>query len=239
MTEQEQGPPAPEPSEPAYRRFDCTDSDQRAEALVAAKGAVDAGECVVLPTDTVYGIGANSFSAAAVQRLLDSKGRGRDMPPPVLIADPAVMMALGRDIPEAAKKLAEQHWPGPLTIIVYAQSSLQMDLGETRGTIALRVPDHELARELLQTTGPLAVSSANRTGQPAATDADAAIEQLGDRVAVYLDGGATPGPMPSTIVDFTHSDYGAVVRHGRIDIAELRATVPYLDDRTEPDIEAG
>ncbi|OYO01271.1 threonylcarbamoyl-AMP synthase [Enemella evansiae] len=216
---------------PSHQRFDCREPQQRAAGIDAARRAVEAGECVVLPTDTVYGIGANSFSASAVQRLLDAKGRGRDMPPPVLIAEPSVMMALGRDIPEPAKRLAEQHWPGPLTIILQAQPSLQMDLGETRGTIAVRVPDHELARELLRATGPLAVSSANRTGRPAATDAEVAVDQLGDRVAVYLDDGPTRGAEPSTIVDFTRSDYGAVVRHGALSIDELRRTVPYLDDR--------
>lgn len=216
---------------PAYQRFDCRDPKHRGEGVQAAQRAVTAGECVVLPTDTVYGIGADSFSAAAVQRLLDAKGRGRDMPPPVLIAEPAVLMALGRDIPEPAKRLAEKHWPGPLTLILHAQASLQMDLGETQGTIAVRVPDNELARELLRATGPLAVSSANRTGRPAATDADQAIDQLGDRVAVYLDDGPTHGGEPSTIVDFTRSDYGAVVRHGGVSIDELRRTVPYLDDR--------
>lgn len=229
MTEEE--PETQPESTPATQRFDCRDPEQRAAGIEAAKRAVEAGECVVLPTDTVYGIGANSFSAEAVQRLLDAKGRGRDMPPPVLIADPAVMMALGRDIPEPAKRLAERHWPGPLTIILHAQPSLQMDLGETRGTIAVRVPDNELARELLRATGPLAVSSANRTGNPPATDADAAIDQLDDRVAVYLDDGPSRGGQPSTIVDFTRSDYGAVVRHGGPGVDELRRTVPYLDDR--------
>lgn len=209
---------------------DCTDPSTMGESIASAVAAVQTGRCVVFPTDTVYGIGADAFSAAAVQTLLDAKGRGRDMPPPVLIADPAVLMALGRDIPDSAKKLAEQFWPGPLTLILQAQPSLQMDLGETGGTIAVRVPDHEVARSLLRATGPMAVSSANRTGQAAAMTAQAAIDQLGDRVAVYLDGGQTPGPVPSTIVDFTRSEYGMVVRRGRLDLGELREVVPYLEE---------
>lgn len=209
----------------------CADPEERRTALAAATAAVRGGACVVLPTDTVYGIGADAFSPAAVQGLLDAKGRGRDMPPPVLIGDPSVLMALGRDIPDAAKKLAERFWPGALTLILQAQPSLAMDLGDTQGTIAVRVPDHELAREFLRATGPLAVSSANRTGEPAATTAAAAEEQLGDRVAVYLDDGGTPGPEPSTIVDFTASDYGVIVRHGRVTIDELREVVPYLEER--------
>ncbi|GAB3704092.1 L-threonylcarbamoyladenylate synthase [Mariniluteicoccus flavus] len=224
----------PEPSDvldeaaSAYATFDLA-GDDRDAGLEAARDAVSSGRCIVLPTDTVYGIGADAFNAGAVQGLLDAKGRGRDMPPPVLVADPAVMMALGTDIPDAAKKLAEQFWPGALTLILKAQPSLSMDLGDTAGTIAVRVPDHDGARELLRRTGPLAVSSANRSGEPAAMSAGDAAEQLGDRVAVYLDGGATSGPEPSTIVDFSRSTYGKVLRDGRIGLDELRALVPYLD----------
>lgn len=221
--------PQPEQETTAGQVLSCAGPEKRSAALAAATAAIRRGACVVLPTDTVYGIGADAFSPAAVQSLLDAKGRGRDMPPPVLIGDPAVLMALGHDIPDAAKKLAERFWPGALTLILQAQPSLTMDLGETQGTIAVRLPDHELAQELLRATGPLAVSSANRTGEPAATSASAAAEQLGDRVALYLDDGSTPGPLPSTIVDFTASDYGVVVRPGRVTIDELREVVPYLE----------
>lgn len=209
----------------------CVTLDERSAALAEAVSAVRRGACVVLPTDTVYGIGADAFSPAAVQGLLNAKGRGRDMPPPVLIGDPAVLMALGRDIPDPAKRLAERFWPGALTLIVHAQPSLVMDLGDTHGTIAVRVPNHEFARELLRATGPLAVSSANRTGEPAAVTAAGAAEQLGDRVELYLDAGATAGQTPSTIVDFTRSDYGVLVRAGRVTIDELREVVPFLDER--------
>ncbi len=205
--------------------------DQREDAVQTAVAAVRSGACVVLPTDTVYGIGVDAFSPAAVQRLLDAKGRGRDMPPPVLIGDPGVLMALGRDIPDAAKKLAEHFWPGALTLILQAQTSLSMNLGDTQGTIAVRVPDHDVAREFLRATGPLAVSSANRTGQPAAVTAQEARDQLGDAVEIYLDGGPTPGQVPSTIVDFTASDYGIVVRPGSLTLEQLRAVVPYLEER--------
>lgn len=220
---------------PAVVVFDCGDPDARAAGIEAAVAAVRGGACVVLPTDTVYGIGADAFSSSAVQRLLSAKGRGRDMPPPVLVADPTVLMALGRDIPDAAKKLAERFWPGALTLIVAAHTSLHIDLGDTFGTIAVRVPDHEVARELLRGTGPLAVSSANRTGEPAAVTPAQAVEQLGDAVAVVLDAGATPGLVPSTIVDFSGSDYGVVVRRGRLGVDELREVVPYLEDGSDDD----
>jgi L-threonylcarbamoyladenylate synthase len=238
------GPGEPEPREAAeaerqvrYRRFDCTagDSLYNAEATEAARQAIEAGECIVLPTDTVYGIGVDAFSAEAVRRLLDAKHRGRDMPPPVLIGEPTLIRALAVEVPEAAKDLVGKHWPGALTVICRIQPSLRMDLGETAGTIALRVPDHELAREILRRTGPMAVSSANISGQAAAVTCDEAIEQLGDSVAVYLDGGPldAAGGAPSTIVDFSRDEDGHVLRRGAISIETLRETVPSLLDLTD------
>lgn len=216
-------PPAPEP-----RIVDCIGQDRPEQAIQAAKDTIAAGRCLVMPTDTVYGICANAFEPRAVQRLLAAKQRGRDAPPPVLIGDVGVLAALAKDVPEAAKRLVEVHWPGPLTIICKAQPSLRMDLGDTRGTIALRVPDHELARDVLRRTGPLAVSSANISGQPAATDVHGAVEQLGLDVDLYLDGGPTPGPAPSTIVDFTAEPEGRIVREGILSLEQLRETVPGL-----------
>ena len=231
-----------EPVEPAWARFDVTGEQDRSAATEAARKAVAAGERVVLPTDTVYGIGADAFSAEAVQGLLDAKGRGRDMPPPVLIGDASLLRALATDVPDQANQLVEAHWPGPLTIVCRIQPSLRMDLGDTDGTIALRVPDHELAREVLRRTGPLAVSSANRSGEPAALTCDDAVTQLGDRVAVYLDGGPAGTEVdgqrvspPSTIVDFTRRDDGQVLRRGALDLATLRATLPDLADLDDPD----
>ncbi len=224
-----------EPSPPA--RFDCNGPDPgaRAAGIEAARQAVDAGECIVLPTDTVYGIGADAFSAEAVQRLLDAKHRGRDMPPPVLLGDASLIQALATNVPEAARRLVAVHWPGALTIICRIQPSLRMDLGDTEGTIALRVPDHDLAREILRRTGPLAVSSANLSGRPAASTCDQALDQLGDRVSVYLDGDASGAGeaqtgLPSTIVDFTVHPEGEIRRRGVLELEVLRATVPELRD---------
>jgi tRNA threonylcarbamoyl adenosine modification protein (Sua5/YciO/YrdC/YwlC family) len=169
----------------------------------------------VLPTDTVYGIGADAFNAEAVQRLLDAKGRGRHMPPPVLVSARTTLDALAVGVPDWARTLVDTLWPGPLTLVVRQQPSLQWDLGETRGTVAVRMPDHEVALELLARTGPLAVSSANRTGLPAATDADSAEAMLGELVRVVLDGGSTPGPVPSTIVDCT-GEQPRVLREGAL-----------------------
>ncbi|HEY5846096.1 MAG TPA: L-threonylcarbamoyladenylate synthase [Microlunatus sp.] len=227
--------------ETGYRRFDCTTDDPvaLADATEAARRAVEQGDCIVLPTDTVYGIGADAFDPDAVQRLLFAKMRGRDMPPPVLIADASLLRALATEVPLPAMELIERHWPGPLTIICKRQPSLRMDLGDSEGTVALRVPDHELAQEILRGTGPMAVSSANLSGQPAAVTCDEAIEQLGDQVSVYLDGGPLGGSdrSPSTIVDFTRRDTGQVLRHGALSVAELRESCPDLEDLVEEESE--
>lgn len=157
------------------------------------------------------------------------------MPPPVLISEPALLRTLAVDIPETANALVDRHWPGALTVICRIQPSLRMDLGDTKGTIALRVPDHELARDVLRRTGPMAVSSANISGQPAALSCDEAIQQLGDSVSVYLDGGPLDGPVgaPSTIVDFTQHEDGEVLRRGAISVEVLRETAPNLLDLTD------
>jgi L-threonylcarbamoyladenylate synthase len=149
-----------------------------------------------------------------------------------LIGEAALIRTLAVDVPESAHALVDKHWPGALTVICRIQPSLRMDLGDTRGTIALRVPDHELARDILRRTGPMAVSSANISGQPAALTCDEAIEQLGDSVAVYLDGGPLGGAggEPSTIVDFTQHEDGQVLRRGGISVERLRETAPNLRD---------
>lgn len=194
-------------------------------SLDEAVNAVQRGALVVLPTDTVYGIGADAFQPDAVGALLAAKGRGRQMPPPVLVADALTLDALATEISEDARALVDAFWPGGFTIVLTAQRSLMWDLGETFGTVALRMPDHPAALALLRRTGPMAVSSANRTGSPAARTAQEALDQLGSSVAVYLDAGDAPGGVASTIVDAT-TDVPRVLRQGAISLEELRAVVP-------------
>ncbi|NLC97643.1 MAG: threonylcarbamoyl-AMP synthase [Actinomycetales bacterium] len=186
----------------------------------AAVSALQSGELVVLPTDTVYGIAADAFSPQAVERLLAAKGRTRAMPPPVLIYDTSVLDALVVDIPNWARTMFDELWPGALTVICRAQQSLTWDLGDTRGTIAVRVPAHAQVLELLKATGPLAVSSANLTGQSAATTIDEAETMLGESVSVYLDGGPAGAGVASTILDMT-SIVPRVVRLGGVSLEEL------------------
>lgn len=202
-------------------------SSDPAGGIDQAVAAIAAGECVVLPTDTVYGIGADALSAAAVRRLLEAKQRGRDLPPPVLIAEPAMLRSLAAEVSEHAAALAATFWPGALTLVVASPPNLRMDLGDRGDTIAVRIPDHDFTRELLRATGPLAVSSANTHGNPAANTAAQALAQLGDTVAVYLDAGPGSSPVPSTIVDVT-CDPPRVLREGRISRAELTAVVGAL-----------
>jgi L-threonylcarbamoyladenylate synthase len=210
------------------RRYDTNDATDRATGLREAASAVRRGELVVLPTDTVYGIGADAFSAEAVTDLLAAKGRGRDMPVPVLIGSPNTLHGLVTDFSEAAWELVDAFWPGALTLVAKHQPSLQWDLGDTRGTVAIRMPLHPVAIELLTDVGPMAVSSANLTGHPAPENCDAAHDMLGDSVSVYLDGGPTPGNVPSSIVDVSRS-VPVLLRQGAIDADELRKVVPDLE----------
>ncbi len=200
---------------------------ERAAAVTAAAQALQHGRLVVIPTDTVYGLAADAFDAAAVADLLDAKGRGREMPPPVLISSAATVDALAVAFPGYARALTEHFWPGPLTVVCRQQPSLKWDLGDTLGTVALRMPDHEIALEILERTGPLAVSSANLTGEPAATDAAQAEDMLGDEVEVIVDAGPAAGGEVSTIVDVTGTQ-GRVLREGVLSLAALNAVLEPL-----------
>lgn len=210
------------------RRYDCNDATDRKTGLREAASAVRRGELVVLPTDTLYGIGADAFSAEAVGDLLAAKGRGRNMPVPVLIGSPNTLHGLVTDFSEQAWELVDAFWPGALTLVAKHQPSLAWDLGETRGTVAVRMPLHPVAIELLTEVGPMAVSSANLSGHPAPEDCDAARAMLGDSVSVYLDGGPTPGIQPSSIVDVT-GKVPVLLREGALTAEQLREVVPDLE----------
>ncbi|MGR4882151.1 L-threonylcarbamoyladenylate synthase [Streptomyces sp. LARHCF249] len=210
------------------RRYDCNDATDRKTGLREAASAVRRGELVVLPTDTLYGIGADAFSPEAVHDLLSAKGRGRGMPTPVLIGSPNTLHGLVTDFSEQAWELVDAFWPGALTLVAKHQPSLAWDLGDTGGTVAVRMPLHPVAIELLTEVGPMAVSSANLTGHPAPEDCDAAREMLGDSVSVYLDGGPTPGIQPSSIVDVT-GKVPVLLREGALTAEQLREVVPDLE----------
>ncbi|MCU1419171.1 MAG: threonylcarbamoyl-AMP synthase [Mycetocola sp.] len=215
------------------RLFDCSQDSDLLAGMRLARAAVRKGDLVVIPTDTVYGVAADAFSPAAVQKLLDAKGRTRQSPPPVLVPGIATLEALAAEIPEAVRNLVDAFWPGGLTIVLPAQPSLAWDLGDTEGTVAVRMPDNRIALELLEETGPLAVSSANRTGMPAATTAQEAMDMLGESVEVYLDGGGSESTA-STIVDATAlvapGGKVTILREGAITRSQLREVLGDLLD---------
>jgi L-threonylcarbamoyladenylate synthase len=205
--------------------FDCADLSGREAAIQTAARCVTSGQLVVLPTDTLYGLGADAFDANAVTDLLAAKGRGRDMPVPVLVGSWDTIDGLVNFVPGPVRSLIEAFWPGGLTLVIEHAPSLSWDLGNTRGTVAIRMPLHPVAIELLARTGPMAVSSANVSGQPPATTALQAQDQLGDKVAVYLDGGPSMTGIASTIVDVT-AQTPRVLRAGAVSLEALRAVVP-------------
>ncbi len=206
--------------------YDCSDETKRQRGVAAAARAIRNGKLIVVPTDTVYGIGADAFTPEAVAALLQAKGRGRDMPVPVLVGSPATLGGVAVT-DKTIDALVEAFWPGGLTLICRQQPSVRWDLGDTGGTVAVRMPDHDVAVEVLKTTGPLAVSSANVTGQSPARTAGDARDQLGDSVAVYLEAGDTGGDTPSTIVDVS-GPLPRVLRQGALGLAELQSVVPEL-----------
>ena len=213
--------------------YECLDTAEALTGLRLARQALGRGDLVVLPTDTVYGVAADAFNPAAVQKLLDAKGRGRTSPPPVLVPSIETLDALAEHVTPEMRSLAEAFWPGGLTIVVPARTTLAWDLGDTNGTAALRMPDHAITLELLRESGPLAVSSANLTGKPAALTATEARDALGDRIAVYLDSGESSGSrVGSTIVDTTPTVTGKpvrVLRDGTVSRDAIRAIVGVIE----------
>lgn len=195
--------------------YDCADPDSRAAGLTAARSALKSGRLAVIPTDTLYGLAADAFDSSAVAALLAAKRRGRDMPVPVLVGSWNTIDGLVFSVRPQARELIRAFWPGALTLVVQQAPSLAWDLGDARGTVALRMPLHPVALELLREVGPLAVSSANVSGQPPATTAAEAQAQLGDLVGVYLDGGKADHSVASTIVDLT-SDQPRILREGAV-----------------------
>jgi L-threonylcarbamoyladenylate synthase len=204
--------------------LDCRSPDNRGSAIDAAVAAVKSGRLVVMPTDTVYGIGADAFDSQAVAALLAAKGRGRDMPVGVLVGSWHTIDGLVYSVSDSARELIRAFWPGALSLVVQQAPSLQWDLGDARGTVMLRMPLQPVAIELLRQTGPMAVSSANVSGQPPAATAQEARNQLGDLVDVYLDGGTAEQQAASTILDLTGSQ-PRILRDGPVGADAIAAVL--------------
>ena len=208
--------------------FDCSDPAARRAGLEAAAHAARTGNLVVMPTDTVYGIGADAFNPAAVRALLAAKGRGPDMPVPVLVGSWSTIDGLVMAVPPVARTLIEAFWPGGLSLVVEHAPSLSWDLGDARGTVMIRMPLHPVALDLLRLVGPMAVSSANRSGSPPATTAAAAYGQLGEDVGVYLEAGDSPIGVASTVIDLT-ADVPRVLRQGAVSIDRIREVIDEVE----------
>jgi len=212
--------------------IDCTSEEGLAEGVAAAAEAVRGGEVVVLPTDTVYGVGVDAFAADAVTAVLTAKGRGREMPLPVLVPNPQTVDGLAAEVPAYARDLIKAFWPGPLTLVLRAQSSLMWDLGDTNGTVALRMPKNDTALRLLTDVGPMAVTSANVSGHPPATTILEAASQLGSAVSVYLEAGPSAGGLASTILDCT-SESPVILRAGAVTAGQIQAILGEVELRNQ------
>ena len=210
--------------------IDCTTEEGQAKGIAAAAEAIRRGELVVMPTDTVYGLGADAFAPDAVTAVLVAKGRGREMPPPVLVPGPRTVDGLATNVPAYARNLIEAFWPGPLTLVLLVQSSLMWDLGETNGTVALRMPQDDTALKLLDEVGPMAVTSANVSGQAPARTVLVAAAQLGSAVSVYLDAGPCPGTLPSTILDCT-GEAPLILRAGALSVGRIQEVLGEVELR--------
>jgi tRNA threonylcarbamoyl adenosine modification protein (Sua5/YciO/YrdC/YwlC family) len=208
--------------------IDCRTEEGLAQGIAAAAEAVRRGEVVVLPTDTVYGVGVDAFASDAVAAVLSAKGRGRQMPLPVLVPNPQTVDGLAADVPAYARDLIHAFWPGPLTLVLHAQSSLMWDLGETNGTVALRMPQNDTALKLLSEIGPMAVTSANISGQPPATTVLDAAAQLGSAVSVYLEAGPSAGGLASTILDCTHAA-PVILRAGAVSAGAIQEVLGEIE----------
>jgi L-threonylcarbamoyladenylate synthase len=207
--------------------YDCRTTADRDRGIAAAVEAVKSGELAVFPTDTVYGIGADAFTPHAITALHHARGATRHVPPPVLVGSRHTLDGLVYSLPKAARDLADAFWPGALTILVEHSPSLQWDLGDTGGQVAVRMPLHPVALEVLREVGPMAVTTANKIGQPAPSTADEAREQLEYSVRIYLEAGPAADPTPSTFVDVS-GDVPRVLRAGAIPFEKLRDVVPDL-----------
>lgn len=190
------------------------------DAIARAMGMLRAGRVVVVPTDTIYGIAADAFNSAATAQIFSLKQRPRSLSLPVLVSRPRQAWALCAGVPAGATDLVAAFWPGPLTIVLPQSGELQWDLGDARASVALRMPAHDDLLALLEMTGPLAVTSANRTGERTPSTAKGVAEIFGDAVGIYLDGGAVKGEVASTIVDLSGAA-PALVREGAIPATEI------------------
>lgn len=197
------------------------------ETILYAREILGEGGLVAFPTDTVYGVGALAFDGKAVESIYVAKDRPAEKAIPILIGDSNDLEKIGVNIPDAARTLAARFWPGPLTILVPKRADLPAAVSAT-ATVGVRVPDHEVARALLRAAGPMTVTSANISGGQSPVTAQEVYEQLGGRIALIIDGGKTPGGVPSTLVDCTTPEL-KILREGPISWDKLHSALSNLE----------
>ena len=191
------------------------------DALTQALQILQSSGLVAFPTDTVYGVGALAFDAAAIEKIYEAKGRSTEKAIPILLGDAADLEQVTAQVSEMALRLAARFWPGPLTLVVPKHPSIP-DALSPLPTVGVRVPDHPVARALLRAAGPMAVTSANLSGQASPCTAQEVYAQLGGRIPLILDGGGTPGGVPSTVVNCLGVE-PQVLREGPITLAQIKA----------------
>ncbi|MFO8036742.1 MAG: L-threonylcarbamoyladenylate synthase [Anaerolineales bacterium] len=194
--------------------------DKDPECIAYAQKVVREGGIVAFPTDTVYGIGVSAFDNRAIQKLYAVKKRAERKAIPILIAETSHLHNLISTPPPQAKRLMEHYWPGPLTLVLPAKTTLPPALSP-EPTVGIRIPDSRFTRELLRATGPLAATSANLSGKPSAQTPEDVITQFTDHIELIIDGGETPGERASTVVDCTSTSL-RILRHGPISADEIR-----------------
>ena len=193
------------------------------EAIQRALEILHKGRLVAFPTDTVYGLGALAFDGKAVEAIYLAKDRPVEKAIPVLIGNDKDLEKVSIELTDVVRKLASHFWPGPLTVIVPKKHTLPESVSAT-DTIGVRIPDHPVARELLRAAGPMAVTSANISGQPSPSTAHEVFDQLNGRIELIMDGGQTPGGVPSTLVDCTGSEI-KVLREGPISLEQILSAI--------------
>jgi L-threonylcarbamoyladenylate synthase len=194
-----------------------------ASKIQTALAILQSGGIVAFPTDTVYGLGALAFNNTAIESIYTAKDRPLEKAIPILISDSVDLEMVAADVTKMAQIFAMRFWPGPLTCVIPKQQTLPSAVSATP-TVAVRIPNHIAARALLRAVGPMAVTSANISGQASPSTAQEVYEQLNGRIPLILDGGKTPGGIPSTLVDCT-GESPVILREGPITLAELMAVL--------------
>jgi len=201
-------------------------------AIQQAVDAIKAGELVIFPTDTLYGVGVDVLSAAAIKKLYLAKGRDLHKGIPVLLSGEDKLHLVVEEVSKSAREYMAAYWPGPLTLILAKKSGLPENLSPSL-SIAVRVPDNEVARRFIAAAGgALAVTSANLAGQPPARTADEASVVLGDSVALILDGGPVRHGLASTILDCTTFP-PKIIRQGPLSARALGLSTPGVSMETD------